>query len=103
MEEADAEVVTKFLNVYCHLHTLVQAADVAVAGTLSAEKGHFDGIAPIMNPSFLRQGQSGLARLVETTANAFARGADEKNGVYGKFQVEIKPILRDTFKCQPSH
>ena len=100
LDEGDAAVVTKFLNVYCHLHTLVHAAEATVSATVAAEKGHYDGPAPISNPSFLRANQSGVARLVETSSNAFARGGNERHGVYGKFQVEIQPILRDEFKSQ---
>ena len=100
LDEGDAKVVTKFLNLYCHLHTLVHAAESTISATLAAERGHFDGPAPISNPSFLRASQSGVGRLVETTSNAFARGGNERHGVYGKFHADIQPILRDQFKSQ---
>ena len=100
LDEADAEIVIQLLNLYCGLHTLVHAAETVVSATLSAESGHFDGNPPIHNPAFLRAKQSGVARLIETTCKAFARGADEKNGVYSKFIAYIRPVLMEKFESR---
>ena len=100
LEEGEVRIVVKLLNLYCGLHTLVHAAETVVGATISAEQGHFEGMPPIHNPNFLRANQSGTARFIETTCKAFARGADEKNGVYGKFLSDIRPVLKEKFGCE---
>ena len=100
LEDADQRVVAKLLRLYCGLHTLVHAAQRVVSATSSSENGHFEGQPPVYNPSFRRANQSGALQLIEEVCKGFARGADEKSGVYSKFISFIAQTLREEFESQ---
>ena len=100
LDEADKAVVIELFNEYCGLHTLVHAANCVSAASDACEKGHFGATPPIHNPTFRRANQSGAVRLIQTSCKMFARGADERNGLFGKFNDFIKPFLMDAFKCR---
>ena len=76
---------SKLCNFFCGLHVLVHIADAASKSMIETEKGFFGDNLPISNKSFLKANEPGTARLIRTACKAFARGADEKNGVHGPF------------------
>jgi hypothetical protein len=100
LEAEDACLVIRLKNWFCGLHQLVHMAEIVSAVSLTAEKGHFQGLGPIHNPSFRGSGESGAARTVRTACKAFARGADEKNGCFGKLSTFINPILEEKFHAR---
>jgi hypothetical protein len=100
LEAEDAAVAFPVKNFFCGLHIMGQMATTVSAASLVAEKGHFNGPGPIHNPTFRISGESDANRLVRTVCKAFARGADEKNGVFGKLDGFLKPILKEKFQAR---
>ena len=92
LEEEDARPIIRLKHFFCSLHNLVHMADVSAAQALAAEKLHFDGKSPVHG--FSKPGESGGVRAVRTSCKAFAPGADDKNGCYGKLSVFLQPTLK---------
>ena len=93
MSSVEQLAFSKLCNFFCGLHVLVHFADAASIAMKETDKGFFGDNQPICNKTFLKANESGTARLVRTACKAFARGADEKNGVHAPFQAHIKSFL----------
>lgn len=89
------ESVSKLLNFFCGLHSIVHIAETCNKSLLEVEKDIFiDSSVPIHDPAFKKNNESGTARLVRTSCKAFARGADEKSGCHIQFITYIHDCLK---------
>ncbi|WAQ97078.1 hypothetical protein MAR_029768 [Mya arenaria] len=83
------------LNFFCGLHSLIHFAETSNKTLIQVENGFFDINAPILDPSFRKQSESGTLRLVRTSCKALARGADEKSGKFKEFNIFVKDFLKE--------
>jgi len=97
LEPEDVQVIIRLNEFFCGLHSLVHFANVVCTTSSKIEVEHFEGQLPILNPTMQKAGESGAARTVRTSCKAFARGANEQCGIYGKVSSFLKPILKDKF------
>ena len=95
MNDAEKSSVTKLNNFFCGLHVLVHTAEVATSCLLEAERGLFEGCAPIYDATFRKANEPGTLRLVRTVCKAFSCGGDEKSGAHGPFSLYVKPFLKE--------
>ena len=77
------------------LHALVHAIISASSCLVEYEKGAFERTPPIHDPTFRKVTESGCLLLIRTVGKAFACGGDEKNGIYGPFNLYVKPFLKE--------
>ena len=89
LTEDEKAPLERLRNFYCGLHTYVQVAQVAGSTLLELENKN---PIEITGPQIVNATEPGTVRLIRTAAKAFARGGDEKSGVYGDF-MDFEPLL----------
>ncbi|ESO90499.1 hypothetical protein LOTGIDRAFT_164081 [Lottia gigantea] len=98
MGEEDQSIVSRMNNFFCGLRLLVEFADVCESSFKRFEPSYNDGIdiGSETRPELKRFhiAESETLRLMRTCSKSFARGEDEKNGVYLSFTTFLTKIKR---------
>ena len=94
INEEEKKACGSMNNFFCGLHILVNFADVCSEALLKYENS-VQGDNDVNQdddeePQKIKQNESGTLRLIRTSSKAFARGVDEKSGVYGSFKTYMK-------------
>ncbi|KAK3106600.1 hypothetical protein FSP39_023288 [Pinctada imbricata] len=94
MSADERELCGKMHNFFCGLHLLVAIADVCEETLKKFQKNFLDGkdIGSGTKPELKRyhKSESGTLRLLRTCSKSFARGEDEKSGVFLPWTTFLK-------------
>lgn len=88
------QALSRMYHFFCGLHPLVHFAEIASTTLGELEKAFEDNI-PCLYPSFKSRDRSATERLIRTACKSFARGTDERNGVYCRFSLAVEKYLKD--------